>query len=77
MSITVFDPDHSEEEERVITVGLSIAGRLLIVAHTDRSERTRMISARELTRVERKAYEEEIEQKKVMIFARNTILENC
>jgi uncharacterized protein len=64
MSITVYDPDHSEEEERFLTVGLSTAGRLLMVAHTDRSDRTRMISARELTRVEREAYEEEIERRR-------------
>lgn len=36
LSITVYDPDHSEEEDRYITVGTSMAGRFLIVAHTDR-----------------------------------------
>jgi hypothetical protein len=35
LSITAYDPDHSEEEERFITVGTSVAGRSLIVAHTD------------------------------------------
>jgi uncharacterized DUF497 family protein len=38
--------------------------RLLMVAHTDRGERIRIISARELTRAEREAYEEEIERRK-------------
>jgi uncharacterized protein len=40
-------------------VGMSGRGRLVIVAHTERGERIRIISARELTRAERKAYEEE------------------
>jgi len=36
LGITIFDPDHSEEEDRFITVGSSGAGRLLTVGHTDR-----------------------------------------
>jgi len=60
LSITVPDPDHSEEEDRYIIIGLSQRHRLLIVSHTDRGERTRIISARPLTRTEREAYEEEI-----------------
>ena len=39
LSITAYDPDHSEEEDRFISVGASVAGRLLIVAHTDRGPR--------------------------------------
>jgi len=64
LSITFLDPYHSEREERYITVGQSSAGRLLIVAHTDREGRIRIISARELTRAERKAYEEETKRRK-------------
>jgi len=64
LSITIDDPDHSEEEERFIIIGLSDAGRLLIVAHTNRGDRTRIINARELTRSEREAYEEEIKRRK-------------
>ena len=64
LSITIYDPDHSIEEERYITVGISVAGRLLMVAHTDRDGRTRIFSARELTRKEREAYENEIQQRK-------------
>jgi uncharacterized DUF497 family protein len=60
LSITFPDPDHSEGEGRYITIGTSGRGRLLIVAHTDRSDRIRIISARELTRAEREAHEEEI-----------------
>ncbi len=62
LSITVPDPDHSLEEDRSITVGMSHRHRLLIVAHTERGERIRIISARELTRAERKVYEEEIKR---------------
>ncbi|NBD36656.1 MAG: BrnT family toxin [Chloroflexi bacterium] len=58
LSITVSDPDHSEYEERYITVGLSKRHRLLIVAHTERSGRIRIISARELTPTEKRDYEE-------------------
>jgi uncharacterized protein len=58
LSLTYYDPDHSRSEERYVTVGTSEAGRLLIVAHTDRGERIRIISARTTTRRERKQYEE-------------------
>jgi hypothetical protein len=57
-SITVRDPDHSLDEERYITVGLSYHSRLLIVSHTERGDNVRIISARELTRQERKAFED-------------------
>jgi len=55
---TVPDPDHSFAEERFITIGWSSQRRLLMVSHTDRGNRVRIISARELTRAERKDYEE-------------------
>ena len=58
MSITFYDPDHSIDENRFITVGLSHLGKLLIVSHTDRTDRIRIISARKATRRERKFYEE-------------------
>ena len=64
LAITVLDPDHSQEEDRYITVGSSIRGRILMVAHTDRGDRTRIISARELTRAEREAYENEVQRRK-------------
>jgi uncharacterized protein len=59
LGTTVSDPDHSLAEDRYITVGMSSRRRLLIVAHTERGERIRIINARELTRAERDAYEEE------------------
>lgn len=58
LGATASDPDHSIEERRHITIGLSSRGRLLMVAHVERHERIRIISARKLTRTERKAYEE-------------------
>ena len=59
LSTTMPDPDHSEEEDRYIIIGLSQRHRLLIVAHTESGERIRIISARPLTPAEREAYEEE------------------
>ena len=52
------DPDHSTDEERFITIGQSEAGRVILVAHTDRAGAIRIISARKVTRVERNYYEE-------------------
>ena len=53
LSITIPDPDHSEEEERFVTLGMSTAQRLLVVVHTVRRERIRLITARTTTRRER------------------------
>lgn len=59
LSVTAADPDHSLEENRCIIVGQSHRGRLLIVSHAEHRDRIRIISARELTRKERRTYEEE------------------
>jgi len=56
--ITVVDDEHSHDEERYITVGLSEKGRLLMLAHTDRGGRIRIISARKATPREERFYEE-------------------
>ena len=58
LSLAIPDPDHSDEEERFVLLGESFAGRLLVVVHTERGERIRIISARLATRTERLAYEE-------------------
>jgi uncharacterized DUF497 family protein len=63
LGITIFDPDHSTGEDRYITIGVSDRGRVVMVAHTDRGQITRVISARELTRAERREYEKEIERR--------------
>ena len=55
------DPDHSLSERREIIIGQSSRGRLLLVSFTDRGDRIRIISARTVTRRERKAHEEDIE----------------
>ena len=59
LSTTFPDLDHSAEERRFITIGRSAGGRVLVVAHTERGEAVRIISARTATRRERKFYEEE------------------
>jgi len=58
LAATYHDPDHSAAELRFITVGMSSASRVLMVAHTDRNENVRIISARKTTQRERKHYEE-------------------
>ena len=58
LAITYPDPDHSIGEERYITFGRSASGRLLVVAHAERQDVLRLISARPATRRERKIYEE-------------------
>lgn len=56
--ITVLDEEHSVDEERYITLGLSGTGKLLLIAHTDRQGAIRIISARKATKNERRFYEE-------------------
>jgi uncharacterized DUF497 family protein len=58
LSITIPDPDHSEDEERWVTIGLSNRRRLLVVVHTEEEETIRIISARTADRHERRKYEE-------------------
>lgn len=57
LSTTVPDPDHSLEEDRYILIVMSANHRLLMVAHAERGDRIRIMSARELTRREREQYE--------------------
>jgi uncharacterized DUF497 family protein len=58
LSATGSDPDHSDKEHRFVTFGYSNQDRLLVVAHTDEGEHIRIISARLVTRHERRIYEE-------------------
>ena len=54
----IFDPDHSEKEERFILLGLSSRLRLLIGCHCYREGETiRIISARKANKTEQKQYE--------------------
>lgn len=56
--VDFYDPDHSADEHRYIIIGLSSAGQLLLVSYTERENTIRLISAREVTSAERRAYEE-------------------
>jgi len=58
LSLTGYDPDHSVEEDRYVIMGLSAVGRVLVISHTDRGEKIRIISAREASRAEQKDYED-------------------
>ncbi len=52
------DEDHSIDERREIIIGYSQNDRLLLVSFTERSGSIRIISARPITRQERKSYEQ-------------------
>ena len=58
LSATGDDPDHSIDERRFVTFGISASGRLLAVSHSDRDDAIRIISARPVTPVERSIYED-------------------
>jgi uncharacterized protein len=57
LSVTIPDPDHSDDE-RWVTMGLSNRHRLLVVVHTEEEETIRIISVRAADRLERRKYEE-------------------
>jgi len=58
LSVTIDDPDHSQGEQRLLLLGQTYAGRLVVVAHTDDGETVRIVSARLAERHERRTYEE-------------------
>ena len=58
LSQTMDDHLHSEDEERLVLIGRSMQGRLLVIVHTERGDRIRIISARLATKKERFRYEE-------------------
>jgi len=58
LAATGTDPDHSVDEERFVTFGVSSTGRLLVVSHTEHEAAIRIISARAATPSERRIYEE-------------------
>ena len=61
LSVTINDPLHSADEDRFVLVGQSHRNRLLVVVHTERGDRIRIISARPVTNRERSYYEEDTE----------------
>jgi hypothetical protein len=58
LAITFNDPDHSIGEYRFLTFGYSRMRQLLVVIHTEKHGKTRIISARRATRQEREIYED-------------------
>lgn len=56
--VDFYDPDHSDNEDRYLLIGVSSRGHLLIVSYTEREDLIRLISVRQVTRIEREAYEE-------------------
>ncbi|HZG38489.1 MAG TPA: BrnT family toxin [Nodosilinea sp.] len=59
LSVTFPDPDHSVGESRYVIIGLSGSREILVVAHSERNNIVRIISARKATRPERRFYEED------------------
>jgi uncharacterized DUF497 family protein len=64
LALTVYDEEHSQNEDRWFTLGYDSSGKLLAVAHTyevtgPANVRVRIISARKATRRERRTYEDE------------------
>jgi uncharacterized DUF497 family protein len=61
LSLTIADPNHSEDEARYVLIGRTHRNRLVVVAHTERDERIRIISARQPSPREQRRYEQEQE----------------
>ncbi len=60
LSLTIGDPLHSLDEERMVIIGVSRKNRFLTVVHTDRGDKVRLISARKSTKSERRFYENNV-----------------
>jgi uncharacterized DUF497 family protein len=58
LSLAIYDPLHSKDEDRLVLIGNSHRNRLLVVIHTERGNNIRLISARKASRKERTQYEE-------------------
>lgn len=58
LALTFNDPDHSVDELRLLTFGVTRTGRYVVVSHTELDISVRIISARLMTKQERKIYEE-------------------
>ncbi|MCK4401946.1 BrnT family toxin [bacterium] len=60
LSLTMYDPLHSDDEDRFVLIGNSMNNRFLVVVHTERNDNIRIISARKATNNERKHYENNV-----------------
>ena len=58
LSLTIDDPVHSNDEDRLIIIGMSIQRQVLVVVHADKGDIIRIISARRAEPYERIQYEE-------------------
>jgi len=58
-AVTIEDPD-SEGEQRFLSIGLDVLGRIIVVAYTYRGDDARLISARKATKKELRIYEKGI-----------------
>ena len=58
LSLTIYDPLHSDDEHRQILIGSSYQNRVLVIVHTQKGDKIRIISARKATKHERSQYEE-------------------
>jgi uncharacterized DUF497 family protein len=59
LSLTIPDPEHSQAETRYLLIGRTHRNRLVVVAHTEREDQIRIISARLPTPKEKRSYEQE------------------
>lgn len=57
LSLTIYDPLHSGNEDRFVLIGTSSRNRVLVIVHTHRHDKIRIISARKATKREKKQYE--------------------
>jgi uncharacterized DUF497 family protein len=64
LSLAIYDPLHSEQEDRFVLIGSSHRIRLLVIVHTERGDNIRLISARKASKKERKQYEENAKRSK-------------
>jgi len=55
LAVTIEDPD-AQGEPRYVTLGMDALGRILVVVHTPRDDRIRLISARRCSRSEAEQY---------------------
>ena len=60
LSLTIDDPLHSSDEERLVLIGMSYNNRMLVVVHTERGDNIRIISGKKATKKERKYYENNV-----------------
>lgn len=64
LSLVIYDPLHSDNEDRFILLGNSHRNRLLLIVHTERGNKIRIISARKATKREREQYEKNAKRPK-------------